>query len=301
MSRHLDPRPLFLGIDGGATHCRARLCDVGGQVLGEGVAGSANSSRGLERAFAEVMGATREALARAGLADENLGCIHAGLGLAGLSPTDQERLESGSMSHPFAAVTARMDAVAACLGAHQGQDGAILIIGTGTCGWLMRDGHSIRVGGWGFDLGDQGSAAHLGRAALRRALKEHDLILPPSALGADLLQHFQDNPENMLAWSLSAAPRDYGRFAPMVVTHAGNGDDAAVAIIEDAAKSLDDIIAALIARGAERIALVGGMAEHIAPWLLPDSKAALVPAQGDPLDGALMLARQTFAMETQHA
>ena len=42
---------LFLGIDGGGTRCRARLCDDAGRTLGEGTAGAANVRLGLERAF----------------------------------------------------------------------------------------------------------------------------------------------------------------------------------------------------------------------------------------------------------
>ena len=37
MSKHL-----FLGVDGGATSCRARLCDLEGNLLGEGSSGPAN-------------------------------------------------------------------------------------------------------------------------------------------------------------------------------------------------------------------------------------------------------------------
>ncbi len=51
----------------------------------------------------------------------------------------------------------------------------------------------------------------------------------------------------------------------------------------------------LIAFGTQRLSLVGGLAEHIAPWLSPITKSHLVPPKGDALDGALHLARQAAA------
>ena len=57
----IEPQ-LFLGIDGGGSHCRARLMDASGQVLGQGNAGPANSRLGLTRVFAEINQAAQAAL-----------------------------------------------------------------------------------------------------------------------------------------------------------------------------------------------------------------------------------------------
>jgi glucosamine kinase len=43
--------------------------------------------------------------------------------------------------------------------------------------------------------------------------------------------------------------------------------------------------------GAPRLALVGGLAQHMEPWVSQDTAARLVQPQGDALDGALQLAR----------
>ncbi len=42
------------------------------------------------------------------------------------------------------------DAHAACIGAHNGADGAIIIIGTGVVGYQTQNGEGVQVGGWGF-------------------------------------------------------------------------------------------------------------------------------------------------------
>ena len=40
----MTAEPLFLGIDGGGSKCRARLCDGTGRALGEGEASAASSA-----------------------------------------------------------------------------------------------------------------------------------------------------------------------------------------------------------------------------------------------------------------
>jgi glucosamine kinase len=171
--------PLFLGIDGGGSGCRVRLCDGTGKILGEGEAGSANTLLGLPTVFDEITTATHRALGQAGLSADLIGRLHAAAGLAGLSLA-RERQKLTAFSHPFASFHAEADAHAACLGAHVGADGGIVIAGTGSCGLAMVAGQVHTVGGWGFAISDQGSGAALGRAALRQALCEQDGIFTNS-------------------------------------------------------------------------------------------------------------------------
>src|SRR3954463_5594901 len=76
--------PLFAGVDGGGTGCRARIQDAEGRLLGTGIAGPAALRVGIERALGEVVKACRAALDEAGLAPEAVGSVHAAVGLAGV-------------------------------------------------------------------------------------------------------------------------------------------------------------------------------------------------------------------------
>jgi glucosamine kinase len=72
-----------------------------------------------------VMAATREALAQAGLTDEALREIYAGVGLAGTGqPGAREALEA--WRHPFAGAWFEGDAYVAYLGAFGGRARALL-------------------------------------------------------------------------------------------------------------------------------------------------------------------------------
>ncbi len=284
--------PLFLGIDGGATTCRARIVDRAGETLGEGQAGTANPRYGLEAAFAEILAATRLALGAADQPEAAIAGLHAGLGLAG---TGQRRDHEAVLAHPhpFASMALATDAHTACLGAHAGADGAILILGTGSCGWAIVDGTPHRVAGLGFPISDYGSGAWLGLSAIRRALLAHDGVKPGSALAEAIMTRFEDDTDAAVLWQSTALPRDYAALAPLVIEHAAKGDRLAVELMQASAADAAMLADALLAKGTARLALMGGLAPHILPWLPKRLQETVVEPAGDALDGAILLARQS--------
>jgi len=282
---------LVLGIDGGGTTTRARLADAGGRVLGEGRAGTSNLNMGIASAAESIIAATREALAAAGLDDRAMADIEAGFGLAG---ANVQSLANALHAHPFpfAHVELASDAVTACLGAHGGSDGAILILGTGSQGLVLVDGEARTVGGWGFELSDEGSGAVLGRAAIRASILAFDGIRAASGLTDTILARFETDPSIAAVWGKTATPGDYGAFAPLVFRHFAMGDVVAADLLAESAAAVGLMIDRLLALGARTVALMGGLAEAYRPLLRADLQPILVAAQGDALDGALALARR---------
>lgn len=283
---------LFLGIDGGGTTSRARLVDASGVALGEGRSGSANLYRGIEAAADAIMIAAREALAAAGLSDGRMGDIVAGFGLAG---ANMPALAEGLLARPFpfASFALTSDAVVACLGAYGGEDGAILILGTGSQGLALIGGKARTVGGWGFELSDDGSGAPLGLAAIRAAMSAVDGLAPASGLTDAIWDRFANDPSAAVLWAKTATPRDYASFAPLIVEHFAKGDPVASALLGFSTASVARMLRRLIELGATRIALMGGLAQVYPPLLPPDLQSYLVDPRGDAMDGALVFARRS--------
>ena len=73
---------LLLGIDGGGSTCRARVCTISGTTLSEGAAGSANIRLGVEQGFASVYEATVQCMSGAGLSSHDFDRVIACLALA---------------------------------------------------------------------------------------------------------------------------------------------------------------------------------------------------------------------------
>ncbi len=279
---------VFLGVDGGGSRCRVRIRDVNGKMLGEALGGSANVYQDFDEAFATIVKTSEEAAAKAGV---TLGDIHAGLGLAGLiTSVDGERLLK--LRLPFASVVADNDAAAACLGAFNGQDGGIVIAGTGSIGFGLVEGQRHMVGGWGFALGDHGSGAWVGHHAARRAALVIDGLLQPTPLIEKVMAVAGDNRKDLTAWSETATPKDFAQFAPAVFQCAAAGDVLGMTIVIEGARAISNLGRALIARGARQLCLLGGLSQVYLPYLDADVRRALVAAKADAVDGAILMARK---------
>src|SRR5262245_35753852 len=288
----------YLGIDGGGSRCRARIEDESGRLLGEASSGPATTRIGVDKAWRSIMEATETAAAQAGLASDDFSRMRAGIGLAGLSRRGAEEALK-KIAHPFASVTFISDGMAACLGAHSGADGAIVVAGTGSVGVGLIGGREIRLGGYGFPVSDEGSGADIGLQVVRLAVRDFDRRGEMTPLLGEVLGAFDHDPYQAVAWSEDARPADYAAFAPIVMRHARDGDPVGRRIVERAADAIGDLLDLFLARGIERLSLVGGLSEAITPWLTPDLRARLKRPDADAAAGALLVARGRLALTSK--
>jgi glucosamine kinase len=280
----------YLGIDGGGTRCRARIEDETGRILGEANSGPATTRIGIEKAWRSIIEATQAAASRAGLTPEDFAQMHAGIGLAGVRRRGAQAALN-KIAHPFASAIFISDGLAACLGAHGGRDGAIVIAGTGSVGIGLLDGHEIRLAGYGFPVSDEGSGADIGLQVVRLALRAADRRGELTPLLSEVLGAFDHDAYQAVAWSEEARATDYAAFAPIVIRHASQGDPVGRRIVERAADAIGDLLDLFLARGIDRLSLVGGLADAITPWLTPDLRARLRSPDADATAGALLVAR----------
>jgi glucosamine kinase len=291
---HATVRDLLIGVDGGGTGCRARIEDARGRVLGIGAGGPAALRLGIDQSMAAVEQACSAALEAAGLSDDALGTMDAAIGLAGLSRRGM-REKLMARVHRFRSVRFVDDALIACIGAHGSADGGIVIAGTGSAGIALVEGRVLRVGGYGFPISDEGSGADLGLRGLREALRAYDGRRESTDFTRQVMSRFGNDPCEVVGWMDRATATDYATFAPVVIACANDGDPVASDIARQAAGRIGELIRRLAELGAPRIALVGGLARHVEPWFAGEVQRLLSPALGDPLDGALKLARNAAA------
>ncbi|WP_131117054.1 BadF/BadG/BcrA/BcrD ATPase family protein [Lichenihabitans psoromatis] len=286
--QHTDV-PLFLGVDGGGSHCRMRLRDGRGTLLSAVEGGRSNVYLDFEPAIETIALCIDQCLAAGGLGAEDRARLHLGLGLAGVS----SRAVADRVAERFknvCSVTVTNDAEIACLGAHGGKDGGLIIAGTGSAAVARVGGLSTPVGGRGFIMGDDGSGARLGLEALRRALRAHDRLEPQTTLTTSLMAAFDNDPVTLIEWGRHAKSRDFGAFAPQVFEASIAGDPLALSLVHTAAGAIADLARALQDLGAVRISLVGGLASALRPFLPATTLSSLHEPLFDPLEGALLLA-----------
>ncbi|RDV26850.1 hypothetical protein DXV75_06450 [Alteromonas aestuariivivens] len=280
----------YVGVDGGGTKCRAQVFDFQGQCLGTGVGGPANIAREPDGALHSLVESVTAALADAGLAEPGqFERTPVAAGLAGANVPSANAMLS-HWQHPFYSFCFTSDLHTAILGAHLGRNGAVLITGTGSCAAALHDGKLIQSGGHGFQLGDKGSGAWLGRQAASYTLEAMDGVVGNDPLVDAVLQHYQAEDSADLVNLLNlAAPAQFAELAPLVLQLAQTGNsEVAGTLVQSGADYLSEIARRALLHCEGKLVLAGGLAEKIQPWLADDVLKAIVEAQSGPEWGAVL-------------
>jgi len=264
-----------IGIDGGGSGSRL-LIQVGDRQA-EVSGGPANVVTDPEAALANLTALIDKGLEALGLTHDALGDARICAGLAGCRLPGQA--DAVAMALPVLAYVVD-DSVTALEGAFAGGDGTLASLGTGSF-FIRKDGDQIHhIGGWGFQLGDEGSAAWLGRRALSLALQVAEGRLPADMMADALIAAAPPHP---VLWARQASPDQFAELARLV---AGSTSPLAARLI---AETVHALRAGLEDVGHTNgpLVLTGGLGEILGPRLSLD----LQPPRGRPLDGSLHLAK----------
>lgn len=288
---------LFVGIDGGGTKCKARLEDGQGNLLAEAITGPANAARDLHGSIGAVIEACKQCLIHAGLAAEKLYDLHAGIGLAGINlPSVKEAFLNQSL--PFKSYRITTDLHIACLGAHAGKNGAIVIIGTGSSGIAIGNNHQIILGGHGFQVGDKGSGAWIGKMAISHCLETLDGIHEPNELANAVKSHLNcDEAIEIALLTVSARPAFFAKLAPLVFELAKTQQKEALDIIHQSATYIGKLSENLLQHSPSRLSYIGGVSTPLLAYIDGDIRKRIVPAISSPEVGAIHFIKSTLNTE----
>ncbi|MEU2065128.1 BadF/BadG/BcrA/BcrD ATPase family protein [Streptomyces sp. NPDC013455] len=299
----------YLAVDSGGSGLRVAVGVPGREPRAERETGVPvrTGARGIDPAhlMEQLVPAARALAAEA----EVDGLATAAVGAAGFA-TLGEALRAelpGALARELGVRTVALaaDAVTAYAGALGPRPGAVLAAGTG----LIAVGTDLsgwrRADGWGHLLGDCGSGAWIGRAGLEAALRAHDGREGGSASLLTLAEEEFGPVRGLPGLLYPRADRAavLASFAPRVAACAPH-DAVAGGILRAAARHMADSAAAVCpADGAPEVALTGGLFKMGDPLLVPLREelarrlplARQVPAEGDPLHGAVRIATDLAA------
>ncbi|MFZ5924595.1 MAG: BadF/BadG/BcrA/BcrD ATPase family protein [Bacillota bacterium] len=306
----------YLGFDGGQSGSRLLLADAEGHVV----------VRAEGPPFEHLKAADGERKIRAAF-ETCLEPVIAGrypvrsafLGLTGLS--DPEAPEAGPILGMFNSILEveqvglDNDSVSCWAGASGCKPGVMVAAGTGVVAYgVGPGGKSVKVGGWGYIMGDLGGAFDIGRRALIAVAKESDKRLPQSILTRKVLNHFGARRLREIQrrlYRLEEERLTISSLASVVAGAAEEGDRNAASILCESGHELAELALTAIQRlGWEsseplRVACVGGVFR--AGSLVKDSfRDTLVREVGgvllvepllDPVAGAVLLAWRQAGIE----
>ena len=258
---------LFLGIDGGQTSTIAVIGNERGEVLGRGKGGPSNhvgAEHGRARLISAVRGALEAACLSAGFDPGHVEFEGACMGATG-GPVDKEPILREILRVRALQVTD--DATIALTGAHEGAPGIITIAGTGSVSMGRNAaGRCARAGGWGYAIGDEGSAYDLVRRALRASLRFSEGWGPATVLHDRLLNWTRTSEIHelrRLIYTLEYPRPRVAALAPLVCEAARENDSVARGIVRSAARALVRITIVvrdrLFQNEPASVAYIGGM------------------------------------------
>ena len=307
----------YLGIDGGGTKTTCAVGDES-QLLATATAGPSNIVRvGELQARESLQQAVRQACVAAGIAPAQV--AHTCVGGSGAARPELAAIIRRSLAEILATpIDIVGDMQIALDAAFDAEPGVIVIAGTGSIAY-GRDakGTTARAGGWGFAIGDEGSAHWIGRAAVSAVLRAADRSsdasdgtrerspLPGSPLAAALCKTWGVTSLSDLARAAnSIPPPDFAALFPAVTA---SSDDLATQVLTHAGAELAQVATVVIRRlfgkghtAAVPVAMTGGVFRH-APLVRQvfynelcalDTRVEVNPQVVEPVEGALRMARR---------
>ena len=295
----------YIGVDAGGTHTEAGVAgpDLTPITRYRGPSGRLDPM--IEDVASPIVAAVREACEQASVPLPATAAVigAAGAGTASLGDRLRDALLLAGIADR---VAVRTDLDVAFHAAFGDAAGMLISAGTGSVA-AARDtgGRSFRVGGYGWRVGDDGSAASLGRAAVQAALRAEDRRGEVTTLlGCLREQSGTGDTLGRAAWLRAAGPGDFARLVPVVVQAAQDGDAVAERLVADIVDALVAHVTALRVvtedRAGTTVALNGGLLANASTIRArfvdhltrshPDLTVTEDPV--DPVRGALALAQR---------
>jgi glucosamine kinase len=292
---------IMVGADVGGSKTAVGVSD-GEQVLSraDGPGAAVRPGRALASAsvIAEVV---RQALAGAGRLTADV--LYVGAAGAGREPERDELQKALRAENLAPKVVVATDIEIALAAAFDEGAGIVVSAGTGSVAvGRDRSGKQHRIGGYGWQMGDEGSGYAIGRAALGAVSRAVDGRSPRTALSDRVLAaSHSENFDALVRWAAGASPAEVAALAPHVLDVAAHGDPLAQGIADYAARELTQLAICLLpmmqGEPPVGVAITGGLLSSDGPLRKSvlarlREEPGLTPADApvDAVAGALRLA-----------
>ncbi|GEA29554.1 MULTISPECIES: N-acetylglucosamine kinase [Clostridium] len=175
----------IIGVDGGGTKTEAVAYDFQGNIIVTSVKGFANLLNNREKALNNIVDSIREIIDV--LKEDELVDLY--LGIAGSEVGDNAKIIKDIIKNELKTDCVLMnDAEIALKAMLRGNDGILTIAGTGSIAFGVKNNSSVRCGGWGNLLGDEGSGYKIAIDAIKRMIFEEENSLLKSELTTRIMK-----------------------------------------------------------------------------------------------------------------
>lgn len=224
----------IIGIDSGGTKTEAIVYDLAGNEYQRIITGFGNMLIDREQGLANIKLAIKKILAE----QNSDNCQLLVLGLAGIDSGGLREVVTEELAIFHVPIVLLNDAQLAHYALLQGEEGVLVIAGTGSVCFGRSQNEWYRVGGWGHLFGDEGSGYYIGKLAIQHALAEFDLDQEPGILTQRLYTHFEVTTVLELIKVAYQLTKDQVAEIAQLVADLAKVDPAATTILLESGKSL---------------------------------------------------------------
>lgn len=247
-----------IGIDGGGSKTHAILLNNNQQIIDEVTTGPANIKTDLGLSISSITTAIQLLITNNNL---SVADVSINIGVAGFSNIVNRKALLVNLQQFYSNITLTSDCHIACLAAHAGADGAILICGTGVVAYYLKDGRGHQIGGWGFPYGDLGGGAWLGLELCKSLCTAIDESTKFSPILNEIFLRFENDADKYKNWLLTAKPSDYAEFTKLIPEFMEKNDPIAQQIFSNGCNEIDMLLTAITIKTANLpIKITGGLA-----------------------------------------
>jgi glucosamine kinase len=237
---------VLIGADVGGTKTAVAVSRDGkivGRAEGPGAAVRPGRALASSSTIAEVV---RQALSSSGLLIGDV--LLVGAAGVGREPERDELRKALRGENVASSVVVTTDIEIALAAAFADGPGIVVSAGTGSVAvGRDRTGKQHRIGGYGWQMGDEGSGYAIGRASLGAVSRAVDGRSPKTALSDRLLRATRsDDYDELVRWAAGASPAEVAALAPHVLAVAAAGDPLAQGIADYAARELSQLAICLV-------------------------------------------------------
>lgn len=255
----------IIGIDGGGTKTETIAYDLGGNEIARALTGFSNLVSGKEEALRNIISGIKACVDILGI--DGMKGVY--LGLAGVEVGDNKKVVEKEVYDNFNITpVVKNDSELALKAMLKGEDGILVISGTGSIVFGINSGSEGKSGGWGHLLGDEGSGYAVSIDAFKRMATEYDEGTQQSALTRRVLKHLNmESIDDIVGFIYSNPKNEIASIAPIVARLANEGDLLCREILINEGRRLaittERLYKKLAFKGAVKVALVGGVIKNV--------------------------------------
>lgn len=225
----------IIGVDGGGTSTVADAYDLDGNVLMNAKAGFSNLLMNQKLGLENLKQVVNDLLSNLG----SKNCQLIIFGIAGIDSGNFKSMIQEAFSNYQIKCVFLNDAWLAHYALLSGQDGCLIISGTGSIAIGRYQENKQRVGGWGNILGDEGSGFDIAKKLIKDVLNAYDYNEPLTQLEQKLLDKLSlSGPLELVKFVYSSSKDQVAQISLWVSEEAEDKDNQAINILKMAGKNL---------------------------------------------------------------